>query len=232
MNPNKAFSFFTCILFSSAVTAQLDSNSDLIPASKALYADYLDKFETSGSSMQNRLLKKVADDLKTASIRFINATGRNEPLYEYSWACDEVKGGGEEQNLLVMPGGKILFFSEMFSLANSENKIAWYLSHGIAHTLIDEGEDNTIQDFGILGAEGKGFTHFEELLADQLGAKIMAIAGYDPKVGVDIWQELQDSEHVRYLDHHPFYEDRIMNLNNFAVDGKNVAREYGTTQFK
>ena len=121
----------------------------------------------------------------------------------------------------------------MFSVANNEAKMVWLITHGLAHTLLEGNDKNTMNFFRLKGKNFVGYTQSKELKADEWGAELMAISGYDPEIGVEIWKNLKDDENIEYRDYHPFYEDKLMHMMRNANDAKKMAKsEFGVYSFQ
>ncbi|MGY5851111.1 M48 family metalloprotease [Salegentibacter sp. F14] len=211
------------IFFCAPLRAQLDGNTELIPASNVLYTQYLDEHKPLYGS-QLALIIGTGKKIEEATKRFLIGNGKSALLHHIDWEFKLVKG--DDVNLLVFPGGKVLVYDNLWSVVSNQLDLAWLMAHGMAHTLIDEGEENTVQSYGTGSKSDNGFTDFEELMADELGMKLMAIAGFSPSGVADFWENLSVSN-AEYLEYHPDYIDKSMSLKMFARDARDVAKDFG-----
>src|SRR5690625_2989327 len=74
-----------------------------------------------------------------------------------------------------------------------------------------------------------------EKQADDLGVKLMAIAGYDPEAAVRLWERMSQAggkQPIEFLSTHPSNQSRINNISKQVDDAKTLARKFGVTQFQ
>ncbi len=118
-----------------------------------------------------------------------------------------------------MPGGKIVFYTGILPIAESETGVAVVMGHEVAHALADHGAQRmsagTLQQIGAVAgnvaiqdpqkrnifnqAYGVGsqvgvmlpFSRGHETEADRIGLQIMAIAGYDPAEAAELWKRMK-----------------------------------------
>ena len=79
---------------------------------------------------------KVAVNLINAVNNYLSKIGRLDYVENYyDWDVHLV--ANDVVNAFCMPGGKIVVFSGILSVANSEEKVAFILGHEMAHALLD-----------------------------------------------------------------------------------------------
>lgn len=79
---------------------------------------------------------KVAVNLINAVNSYLSKIGRTDYVENYyDWDVHLV--ANDVVNAFCMPGGKIVIFSGILSVANSEEKVAFILGHEMAHALLD-----------------------------------------------------------------------------------------------
>lgn len=82
------------------------------------------------------VVRKVAFNLIRAVEGYLANIGRMDYVEDYyEWDFHLV--GDDTVNAFCMPGGKIVMFSGILSVANTEEKIAFILGHEMAHALLD-----------------------------------------------------------------------------------------------
>lgn len=174
-----------------------------------------------------RIVRKVGERIARAA---------NKP--EYRWEF-RVINDPEDINAFCVPGGKVAVYTGIFPIAQDEAGLAVILGHEVAHALLrHSGERMTqAQILGtglalagaggvnpqILQALGLGasvgvvlpFSRSQESEADHVGLILMAKAGYDPRVSLEVWNRMERKEKGAtpdFLSTHPGSETRIQQL--------------------
>jgi predicted Zn-dependent protease len=158
----------------------------------------------------------------------------------------------------------VAFYTGILPIAANENGIATIMGHEVVHALANHGQQRmsaaTVQQsLGMVGsaifsedqqqqeyfnlAYGLGsqylgmlpFSRKHETEADEIGLQIMAIAGYNPEEGAELWKRMDKASGVKppeFLSTHPSTENRIENLNKMVSVAKKEAEKFGVTTFK
>jgi predicted Zn-dependent protease len=91
--------------------------------------------------------------------------------------------------------------------------------------------NQVLQAYGITAGVGGTlpFSRSQETKADRIGLILMAKAGYDPRVALDLWQRMEKKEGSKgappeFLSTHPGYETRIQQLRSFLPEALNYYR--------
>ena len=83
-----------------------------------------------------RVVRNVAVNLIRAVEGYLANIGRLDYVEDYyDWDFHLV--ADDTVNAFCMPGGKIVMFSGILSVANTEEKVAFILGHEMAHALLD-----------------------------------------------------------------------------------------------
>jgi Zn-dependent protease with chaperone function len=177
------------------------------------------------------------------------AAAANKP--EYKWAFTVINDP-ETVNAFAVPGGKVACYTGIFGPARDEAGLAVVLGHEVAHALarhpaerMSQGlllqiggvglgvalgknpvvANQVLQAYGILGGVGVAlpFSRSQETEADRIGLILMAKAGYDPRVALDLWDRMEKKEGGKgappeFLSTHPGYETRIHQLRTFLPE--------------
>lgn len=194
------------------------SNDQLFPSSFQQYDQFLSEHDVIKGTEEAQMIKRVGEKIKTASERYLNANGYQGFLKDFKWEYNLVKD--ESVNAFAMPGGKIVFFTGILDVAESETGVAVVMAHEIAHALADHGAQRMsaaqLQQLGAVAgtvalsgksqetqqifaqAYGLGsqvgvmlpFSRGHESEADRIGLTLMAIAGYDPDEAPELWKRM------------------------------------------
>lgn len=151
--------------------------------------------------------------------RLVGATGVSGK--DFDWRVSVVRSA--QVNAFCLPGGKIVVYTGILPVANSEPSLATVLGHEMAHATSRHGaqrvfEQNLTQtamvglagsfsdmDYekqrAIMGALGAGaqygvlmpFSRKHESEADHIGLLYMARAGYDPRESINFWRRMEES---------------------------------------
>ena len=149
---------------------------------------------------------------------------------------------GSEPNAFALPGGFIFVTKSLVELCRQdEDEVAFILGHEMAHVIRGHAMNRIVSNSAIAAASravpirgaisgwlrkvGIRFlesTYSQELEseADQLGVRLMAAAGYDPRSGVQLFQRLAKLNSApekfdlgSYFSSHPPFDVRIENIN-------------------
>ena len=194
------------------------SNDQLFPSSFQQYDQFLSEHDVIKGTDEARMITRVGEKIKTAAERYLNANGYQGFLKDFKWEYNLVKD--DAVNAFAMPGGKIVFFTGILPIAETETGIAVVMAHEIAHALADHGAQRMsaaqLQQLGAVAgtvalsgksketqqifaqAYGLGsqvgvmlpFSRSHESEADRIGLTLMAIAGYDPDEAPELWKRM------------------------------------------
>lgn len=187
-----------------------------------------------------RIVRKVGERIARAA---------NEPAYNWQFS---VINDPEMVNAFALPGGKVAVYTGIFGPARDEAGLAVVLGHEVAHALARHPAERMSQDL-LLQVVGTGlgvalsknpavanqvlqvygigtdvgvalpFSRAQETEADRIGLILMAKAGYDPHVAIELWQRMEKKEGGKdappeILSTHPGYETRIEQLRSFLPE--------------
>ncbi|WP_037314921.1 M48 family metallopeptidase [Salegentibacter sp. Hel_I_6] len=194
------------------------SNDQLFPSSFQQYDQFLSQNEVVTGTAEAQMIQRTGNKIETAAERYLNANGYQGFLEDFRWEYNLVKD--EAINAFAMPGGKIVFFTGILPVAESETGVAVVMAHEIAHALADHGAQRMsaaqLQQLGAVAgsvavsgrsqetqqifaqAYGLGtqvgvmlpFSRSHETEADRIGLTLMAIAGYDPDEASKLWERM------------------------------------------
>ncbi len=137
----------------------------------------------------------------------------------FEWQYRVVRS--REVNAFCLPGGKVVVYTGILPVAETEDGLATVLGHEIGHALAHHGAERMAQQqlvqlgqvavaqsigdldprqqreiLGVLGAGSQlgfllPFSRKHESEADHIGLLLMAAAGYDPRESIAFWQRME-----------------------------------------
>jgi predicted Zn-dependent protease len=197
----------------------------LVPASTMLsmsfqqYSEFLDtnppvaKTDTTAATVE-----RVGRRIQQAVEAFFSRQGMSQQLSGYQWEFRLVDD--PEPNAWCMPGGKVVVYTGILPLTQTETGLAVVMGHEIAHAVANHGNERMSQQlitemggmalstamsqrpeetrqlwmtaFGLGAQYGLilPYGRLHETEADRLGLIFMAMAGYDPNEAVAFWERM------------------------------------------
>ena len=148
---------------------------------------------------------------------------------------------GSEPNAFALPGGFIFVTKSLLELCNwSQDEIAFILGHEMGHVIRGHAMDRIIANSAIaIGAKAtsirgilkswlgnvgvkfleSAYSQDMELEADTIGARLVAVAGYDSHAPMQLFSRLRElnqpakqSSLGNYFSSHPAFDIRIQNI--------------------
>ncbi|MEM9141617.1 MAG: M48 family metallopeptidase [Bacteroidota bacterium] len=203
--------------FTGKSTLNFYSNNQLFPTAFAQYDQFLNENKVIQGTAEAKMLERVGQRIATAAERWLSANGQPGYLKDYKWEYKLVDD--ETVNAWCMPGGKIVFYTGILPITQSETGVAVVMGHEVAHALADHGAQRmsagTLQQLGAVAgnvaisdpqkrnifnqAYGIGsqvglmlpFSRSHETEADLIGIQMMAIAGYNPDEAANLWRRMK-----------------------------------------
>ncbi|MEH6771632.1 M48 family metallopeptidase [Maribacter arcticus] len=203
--------------FTGQKTLNFYPNSQVFPSAFAQYDQFLTENKVVTGTAEAQMITRVGQRISSAAERWLTANGHPGYLKDYKWEYNLVND--ETVNAWCMPGGKIVFYTGILPITQSETGVAVVMGHEVAHALADHGAQRmsagTLQQIGAVAgniaiqdeqkrnifnqAYGIGsqvgvmlpFSRGHETEADLIGLQIMAIAGYDPYEAAELWKRMK-----------------------------------------
>ncbi|TBW28248.1 M48 family metalloprotease [Gramella sp. KN1008] len=219
--------FLLCLIITSNASSQGEEVITYLNNSDAIYEKYLQQYEVYNGP-ESIWLKQVGEEVKTAVDRMFVANGSKELLPLFDWEFNVVKMNEGDKDFMVFPGGKVLISKELLGVLDTANELAWMIAHGLGHVFYDSTE-LSLSKFHL---DNKySFSDDEEMNVDEFSLSLMAIAGFNPDVMEEMWNDKELEKKTDFFDYHPRYEGRLGKIREFSAEAKSNARKYGVTRF-
>lgn len=167
------------------------------------------------------LVDRVGGRIASAITKYFTDQGRGDILEGYKWEFNTVES--KDANAWCMPGGKVVVYTGLLPITQTETALAIVVGHEIAHAIATHGNERMsqgmVQQLGgaalqvalsqkpeetrniFLTAYGVGstvgallpFSRKQETEADEYGLIFAAMAGYDPREAVPFWERMAKS---------------------------------------
>jgi len=221
--------FSASFIFISCSTVPLTGRSQLslIPSNEMLamsfqqYGEFLRDNPVSKNKTETAMVKRVGQRIETAVENYMAQNNLSQRLAGYNWEFNLVES--DQVNAWCMPGGKVVVYTGILPVVQTEEGLAVVLGHEIAHAIAEHGNERMSQELlrGVgavglmvaldkepeetkalwMGVYGVGTTlgvmlpyaRTHESEADRLGLIFMAMAGYDPHGAPGFWERMASS---------------------------------------
>lgn len=205
--------------FTGKKTLNFVSNDQLFPMAFQQYDAFLSENNVITGTPESNMVRSVGEKIAVAAERYLTALGEPGYLKDYRWEYNLVRD--DAVNAWCMPGGKIVVYTGILPITQTETGLAVVMGHELAHALADHGAQRMsagqLQQIGALGTAvavsgqdpakqqqimqlyGVGsqvggmlpFSRKHETEADKIGLVIAAIAGYNPEEGAELWKRMK-----------------------------------------
>jgi len=225
------------------------------------YQEFLsaNKVVTNSTNRDAEMVTRVGERIKNAVESYYAGLGRSKDLEGYHWEYHLVDN--KEANAWCMPGGKIVVYTGLLQYTQNEAALAIVIGHEVSHAIFQHGNERMSQALGaeavgvglqvalankptetrnlFLGAYGVGaqagvllpFSRKHELEADHYGLLWAAMAGYNPKEAIPLWERMEKAgggeRPPEFLSTHPSEGKRIEQLNKYMPEALKYYKPIG-----
>lgn len=123
--------------FTGKKTLNFVSNDTLFPTAFAQYDQFLSENNVLTGTPEANMVKNVGEKIAIAADRYLTAKGFPGYLKDYKWEYNLVQD--DAVNAWAMPGGKIVVYTGILPITQSEKGLAMVMGHELAHALADHG---------------------------------------------------------------------------------------------
>lgn len=196
------------------------------------------------------MVRRVGQRLARAVETYYRQQGLNDALAGYKWEFNLVNN--KEANAWAMPGGKVVVYSGLLPITQNEAALANVLGHEISHAIFQHGNERMSQGLAqqlggtalsvalaqkpqatqelFMQAYGVGtsvgvllpFSRKQELESDRYGMRWAAMAGYNPREAIALWQRMAKMSNGQrppeFVSTHPAEERRIEQLQKYLPE--------------
>ncbi|MEN6575724.1 MAG: M48 family metallopeptidase [Phycisphaerales bacterium] len=182
------------------------------------YSTFINESKLSTDAAKTAMVKRVGENIRAAVSRYSQETGSEDPFAGYEWEFNLVED--PNVNAFAMPGGKVVVYTGILPLTQTEAGLAVVVGHEIAHVYAKHGSERMSQQLVVqLGGVALStalknqpeatqsiftsaftvgsqvavllpYSRKHEYEADRLGTIFMAMAGYDPHEAAIFWQRM------------------------------------------
>jgi predicted Zn-dependent protease len=201
------------------------------------------KVVSASANRDAEMVKRVGSRIAAAITKYYADKGLSNQLSGYKWEFNLVDN--KEVNAWCMPGGKVVVYTGLLPVTQNEAGLAIVLGHEITHAVAHHGQERisealVAQGVGIGGdlftsgnAQANSIfnsifapsaqigvllpnSRKQELEADHYGLIFAAMAGYNPREAIPLWQRMEKlnsgNQTPEILSDHPVDSKRIAKL--------------------
>ena len=130
-------------------------NNQLFPSSFAQYQEFLNENTVVTGTAEAAMVTRVGERLAEAAEKWLTSEGNAHYLDDYAWEYKLV--ADNTVNAWCMPGGKIVVYTGILPVTQTEEGLAVVLGHEISHALLNHGQQRMsaglLQQLGALGLQ-------------------------------------------------------------------------------
>lgn len=201
------------------------------------------KVVSASANKDAEMVKRVGSRIANAITKYYTEKGLGDVLSGYHWEFNLVDN--KEVNAWCMPGGKVVVYTGLLPVTQNEAGLAIVLGHEISHAVLHHGQERMSEALVAQGVQVGGdlFTsgnaqannifnaifapsaqigvllpnsRKQELEADHYGLIFAAMAGYNPREAIPLWERMEKlnsgNQTPEILSDHPVDSKRISKL--------------------
>ena len=117
----------------------LVDNSEVLALSSQQYRQFLDTSRVVNNSAASAEVTRVGKRIRQAVEQYMNANGLGSRLEGFNWEYNLVQS--PQVNAWCMPGGKIVVYSGILPITQTEAGLATVMGHEVAHAVAEHGRE-------------------------------------------------------------------------------------------
>jgi predicted Zn-dependent protease len=238
--------------------------SELQSMGSSQYSQFLsqNKVLSTTSNKDAEMVVRVGKRISKAVETYYAEKGLTDKLSGFKWEYNLVDD--KAVNAWCMPGGKIVVYTGLLPISQNEAALAVVMGHEVSHALLQHGNQRMSQGIAqqlggvalsvavankpaetqnlFLGAYGAGttlgvmlpFSRRHELEADRYGLIFSAMAGYNPREAIPLWERMEKASNGQkppeFLSTHPAEGKRIDQLNSVMDEALKYYKPVGSSK--
>lgn len=186
------------------------------------YRTFLDENKVLSSGNRDAaMVDRVGARISNAILKYYTSQGKGSVLDGYKWEFNTVES--KSANAWCMPGGKVVVYTGLLPITQTETGLAIVMGHEIAHAIAKHGSErmsqSMMQQLGGVALQvalaqkpqetqelfmmsyGVGsqlgamlpWSRQQETEADQYGLIFAAMAGYNPNEAIPFWERMANA---------------------------------------
>ena len=211
---------FACrsVPFTGRKQFSLVPDQTVISLSLQQYNDFMHQAKLSNNAQQKAMVARVGQKIANAVNTYYRSHGMVAELKNFSWEFNLVETN--QINAFCMPGGKIVVYTGILPVTQTEDGLAVVIGHEVAHAIAKHANERLSQQLAVtIGAVGLDlalskqnsevrqisqgvfglgaqlgvllpYSRKHEYEADRIGMILMAMAGYNPREAPAFWQRM------------------------------------------
>ncbi len=239
---------------------KLVSEQELQSMATQQYQQFLSENRAVPSSDRDaEMVRRIGNRIASAVTQYFNSKGIGDQLQGYKWQFTLVQDNSA--NAWAMPGGKVAVYTGLLPITRNEAALAVVLGHEIAHAVLGHGNERMSQGLAqqlggaalsvalankpaatqniFLQAYGLGpqvgvllpFSRKQELESDRYGLIFAALAGYNPREAIPLWQRMEAASNGQkppeFMSTHPSEGRRIEQLQKYMPEALQYYKPVG-----
>lgn len=202
------------------------------------------KVVSTSQSKDAEMVKRVGSRIAAAVTNYYTKKGLGNELSGFNWEYNLI--ASNDVNAWCMPGGKIVVYTGLLPITQNEAALGVVVGHEVAHAIAKHGKERMsqgliqqlggvalsialsskpqqtqalfMQAYGVGSAVAVTLPHSrnQEYEADQLGLIYAALAGYNPREAIPLWNRMEAAgggqKPPEFLSTHPSEGNRIERL--------------------
>ena len=186
------------------------------------YGEFLSENKLSDNATQTQMVKRLGSRIQNAVEQYCAENNLSDRLEGYEWEFNLIED--KSLNAWCMPGGKVVVYTGLLPVTQTEAGLAVVMGHEIAHAVARHGAERMTQGLIVemggmalsqalakspeqtrnlfMRSYGIGtevgvllpYSRVHEKEADHLGLIFMAMAGYNPNEAVGFWERMVASK--------------------------------------
>jgi predicted Zn-dependent protease len=225
------------------------------------YVQFLssNKVVATSANKDAEMVRRVGQRITSAVESYYQKNGITDKLEGFKWEYNLVNDPAV--NAWCMPGGKIVVYTGLLPITQNEAALAVVMGHEVSHALLQHGNQRMSQQMGaqavqaglqvalanksqetqniFMSAYGLGaqvglilpFSRKHELDADHWGLNFAAMAGYNPREAIPLWERMEKAgsgqKPPEFLSTHPSEGKRIEQLERYMPEALKYYKPVG-----